>query len=520
MRRRRWLVWLVYAAVSVQAVAVLISGAKRVQDAERDADLRRASALALWRMDSVALALIAREAARPAWQYEPFGAPDTSPLASRRSPLLDQAAPLVLLHAWRDARDVWRSPSAPNGPERARAIAELGTDAPIAEWLIAEERLARWSDALDELEEQADDPAPTAPVGALADAPDRSAFAASVAAAQPERLSTRWASLPDLPSATLVFARTGPATRRVAVLDWTALEARLVGAAVDLLPNARVRPALDGDAYRLAALPISLEPGDVPTPDSGLVPAAAVLGLGTAIAVGVALGAFLREADRRARFAAAVTHELRTPLTALGLSLDLARTAEEPARVRELAERAHTQAERLRRTGEAVLAFAGAETDQAPAGPVAIGVLLESVWPALEAAAASVGIELERPAAVDPRAGVRLSAPRLERALSNLVENAGRHGAGPAEITVRVARGRLLVGVADRGPGVPASERRRVLRAFERGSRANPGGGVGLGLAIAADAVRAAGGRLRVRERSGGGAWFELDLPRWPVAES
>jgi two-component system sensor histidine kinase KdpD len=72
--------------------------------------------------------------------------------------------------------------------------------------------------------------------------------------------------------------------------------------------------------------------------------------------------------------------------------------------------------------------------------------------------------------------------------------------------------GRVEIVVADRGPGIPAGEEQRVFEKFYRGSGASAGG-VGLGLAICKGIVTAHGGQIFVRNRSGGGAEFHIQLP-------
>ena len=71
-------------------------------------------------------------------------------------------------------------------------------------------------------------------------------------------------------------------------------------------------------------------------------------------------------------------------------------------------------------------------------------------------------------------------AAQLERAFANLLENAGRHGAGePISVRARVSGGRLLVRVVDRGPGIAPADRERIFEPFFRGGAAPraPGSG-------------------------------------------
>jgi two-component system, OmpR family, sensor kinase len=105
---------------------------------------------------------------------------------------------------------------------------------------------------------------------------------------------------------------------------------------------------------------------------------------------------------------------------------------------------------------------------------------------------------------------------RLEQAMSNLLDNALRHGEGSVELAALACNGSVELHVRDRGPGFPDDFRER---AFERFSRANPSqrqDGSGLGLAIVEAIARAHGGHARVENREGGGAdaWLSLPVPR------
>ncbi len=96
-------------------------------------------------------------------------------------------------------------------------------------------------------------------------------------------------------------------------------------------------------------------------------------------------------------------------------------------------------------------------------------------------------------------------------AIENLLHNALRHSprGGTVRCEVEQRRDRVVVRVADDGPGIPAAERERVMAAFERGE----GGQSGLGLAIADRAMRAHGGRVTITASASDGAIVALELP-------
>ena len=109
-----------------------------------------------------------------------------------------------------------------------------------------------------------------------------------------------------------------------------------------------------------------------------------------------------------------------------------------------------------------------------------------------------------------------LDADKIDQILSNLVENAVRHGAGIVSVVVQRTRGSgdqgeaITVSVRDQGEGIPPEMSLRVFRQFWRGKRR---GGTGLGLYIVKGLVEAMDGDIRVNHAPGGGAEFRFTLP-------
>ena len=102
----------------------------------------------------------------------------------------------------------------------------------------------------------------------------------------------------------------------------------------------------------------------------------------------------------------------------------------------------------------------------------------------------------------------------LRRLIRNLLSNARRY-AGESSVQVVVAAragGGAYVTVADRGPGIPETERERVFEPFFRGAKASGHDGVGLGLALVKRSARLHGGDVRYVSRAEGGARFDVEL--------
>ena len=106
---------------------------------------------------------------------------------------------------------------------------------------------------------------------------------------------------------------------------------------------------------------------------------------------------------------------------------------------------------------------------------------------------------------------------RLLEVFYNLLENACKYTPPGSPITIEVDRtaSTVLIGVADRGPGIPAAEHEVVFHRFYRldGDGRAPVRGSGLGLAICRGIVEAHGGRIWVEDRPGGGCAFRIALP-------
>jgi signal transduction histidine kinase len=102
----------------------------------------------------------------------------------------------------------------------------------------------------------------------------------------------------------------------------------------------------------------------------------------------------------------------------------------------------------------------------------------------------------------------------LAQALSNLIENAFNYAAsgGPITVFVKRSRDRLQMGVADRGPGIPADQREQACSRFGRLDSSRSRGGAGLGLTLVRSIAHLHNGEL-VLDDAGPGLIAMLDLP-------
>jgi signal transduction histidine kinase len=389
--RHIWAAYLLILSLLAAGFAWLSLRVVELDERERlssaHADQEERIRLALWRMESVAMPIVAAEAARPYFTYEPYTQPVGGDASTRiPSPLLRQPSEYVLLNFQIDAAGRMESPQCPPAGEWEWAcssgttnllniqlscprLEELQSDLP-ADRLLAQlpadaAPMAVWS-------------APGAvPPAAPGLAPDAAYVQNSntLAAAGPsqvqepaqkeyanrasklqilaqrsavEQRQVLDAALPRTPvregisrplwiSDRLLLARRveigGESFIQGCWLDWDRLRTELLSELEDVLPGAtlKVVPAAAAAApgRSLASLPVQLVAPNVILNPRDWTPTriALVVAWAGLVVAGVALAGLLHGvaslSERRAAFVSAVTHELRTPLTTLQLYTDM-----------------------------------------------------------------------------------------------------------------------------------------------------------------------------------------------------
>jgi two-component system sensor histidine kinase MprB len=112
---------------------------------------------------------------------------------------------------------------------------------------------------------------------------------------------------------------------------------------------------------------------------------------------------------------------------------------------------------------------------------------------------------------------VRARPVQMERAVSNVIDNACKWNAAGEPIDVSLHNGRFEV--ADRGPGIDVEDLPFVFNRFYRASKARSLPGSGLGLAIVKHVVDDTGGEVFARSRDGGGAVVGFEVPTEPLGD-
>lgn len=203
-----------------------------------------------------------------------------------------------------------------------------------------------------------------------------------------------------------------------------------------------------------------------------------------------------------------ISHDLRSPLARLRMALGmLAEERESP-----LVARMESDVAAMDALIGAQLAFARAR-EREPASPTDVDAVLGEIV----AAAGGQAPEAIRLRTSGIRCLATLAPVALRRILSNLIDNACIHGATQGvEVVRRCCGSTVLIGVRDRGPGIPPELRNAVFRPYFRieVSRSRATGGSGLGLAIARQLADTHGWQLALKARVGGGASFWLGIPR------
>jgi two-component system osmolarity sensor histidine kinase EnvZ len=207
-----------------------------------------------------------------------------------------------------------------------------------------------------------------------------------------------------------------------------------------------------------------------------------------------------RQIQQRTEMLAGVSHDLRTPLTRMKLQIAM---LDKNAEIEELS----SDVAAMENMIEGYLNFARGEgTEERQL--VNAADLLEEVTRDAGRNGADVTLT------INDEVELPLARHTMRRCLTNLLENANRHG---DKIALTASRnGRVLeIFVDDDGPGIPEDMREDVFRPFFRldQSRNTETGGTGLGLSIAQDIVSGHGGEIRLEDSPHGGLRVALRIP-------
>lgn len=221
-------------------------------------------------------------------------------------------------------------------------------------------------------------------------------------------------------------------------------------------------------------------------------------------------------------FMSVVSHELKTPLNTLILEVQLRKlqlsrnnfAAFEHDRLHAMVNRDERQIQSLIRLIDDMLDVSRIRTGKLSirTSRVDLGQLVGGVVDDFAAQMEAAGCALEYLCA-ETIVGV-WDAFRVEQVLANLLTNAMRYGAGkPVQIRVSSRPDAACIEVRDHGIGISQKSLERIFHQFERAEGSESSAGLGLGLFIAEQIVKAHGGCIQVESREGEGALFRVTLP-------
>jgi two-component system sensor histidine kinase MprB len=221
------------------------------------------------------------------------------------------------------------------------------------------------------------------------------------------------------------------------------------------------------------------------------------------------LNALESSLNAQRQLVADASHELRTPMASLRTNIEVLAHADliaEEERQALLADVVSQLEELTELVGDLVDLARDAEHEQEPAVVVRLDLVVSDAIDRARSRASTVGFVLE----ADPTR-VWAVESRVERAVSNLLDNAVKWSPPGAMIEVRV--GDAEVAVRDHGPGIDDDDLPHVFDRFYRSATARGLPGSGLGLAIVRQVAETSGGSVLAENAASGGARLTLRLP-------
>ncbi|MDH6198945.1 two-component system sensor histidine kinase KdpD [Mycobacterium frederiksbergense] len=235
----------------------------------------------------------------------------------------------------------------------------------------------------------------------------------------------------------------------------------------------------------------------------------------------------IAQADElRRSLLSAVSHDLRTPLAAAKAAVSSLRSEDVNFSDEDTAELLATIEESI----DVLTALVGNLLDSSRLAAGVVRPELRRVYLEESVQRALLGISrgatgfaregLDRVKVEVGTAVVMADSGLLERVLANLIDNALRYAPdGPVRVTAGRVADRVLIAVADEGPGMPRGAEERLFAPFQRLGDHDTSIGVGLGLSVARGFVEAMGGTISATDTPGGGLTVEIDLAAPPKDE-
>ncbi|MBI3342175.1 HAMP domain-containing histidine kinase [Candidatus Curtissbacteria bacterium] len=229
-----------------------------------------------------------------------------------------------------------------------------------------------------------------------------------------------------------------------------------------------------------------------------------------------------QEIKARDEFLSIASHELKTPLTATILKLQMILHNVKSVslanfsvkKLMDMLEGAEQQSERLARMINDILhvSFVGSKKINLELEKADLAAIAKEVVRTMTetAAKAKSHIKLES----DKNIRGRFDTLRIEQVVTNLLSNAIKYGAGKTiEVKVKKHRSSARIEITDHGIGIPKNRRDKIFELFQRAVDGPHYEGLGVGLFITNQIVRAHKGQISVKSREGHGSTFTVELP-------
>lgn len=210
-----------------------------------------------------------------------------------------------------------------------------------------------------------------------------------------------------------------------------------------------------------------------------------------------------------------VSHELRSPLARLNVALELAKAKSNGGEDNKFLDRIERESKQLNDMISQILTLSKLESqsETIEKRDINIGKLVEKIVADADFEAQSQNKKVEITQNSDAR--IFGSENLLSSAVENVLRNAVRYTRDKVEISVNGGERETVIKIRDHGSGVPNEELAKLFKPFHRvaEARERKSGGVGLGLAIAEQAVHAHKGKISAQNADGGGLIVEIKLP-------
>jgi two-component system sensor histidine kinase RstB len=214
----------------------------------------------------------------------------------------------------------------------------------------------------------------------------------------------------------------------------------------------------------------------------------------------------------------AVSHELRTPLSRMRFAIDLIGTAKDDSQRKQRLDALDAATEELDGLVGELLSYVRMESAEPRLNceEIAVPETFDVLVPKRAALHPAIEFGIHEPAGAAPRVVVA-DPTEFQRAIGNLLSNAGRHAKTQVSVGAKMIDGFVVIDVDDDGGGISEVDRERVFEPFARLEEGDNGGGAGLGLALVKRIVTRHGGSVAVLTSPQGGCRIRTT---WPSGSS